>query len=151
MLSILICPFSPQIFVIRASHTALSSSNTASINALCRLSTSGLCWWGWPLNCARFLLLFAPAVGHGQYKRDVTTAVRQLDLVKAHLIAKSPVPENSRPFCPAVSLSLTGLAQWRDVINLDQNNLPVGSLPLRDDLSRPACAGLSRASCAAIA
>ncbi|CCF09272.1 hypothetical protein PANA5342_1879 [Pantoea ananatis LMG 5342] len=26
-------------------------------------------------------LLFAPAVGHGQYKRDVTTAVRQLDLV----------------------------------------------------------------------
>lgn len=26
-------------------------------------------------------LLFTPAVGHGQHKRDVTTTVRQLDLV----------------------------------------------------------------------
>lgn len=88
-------------------------------------------------------LLFAPAVGHGQYKRDVTAAVRQLDLVKAHFIAKCPVPENSRPFCPAVTLSLAGLAQRRDVINSDQNNFPVDSLPLY--------AGFSRASCAAIA
>lgn len=95
------------------------------------------------LSAEQRTLFFAPAVGHGQHKRDVTTVVRQLDLVQAHFIAKSPVPKNCWPFCPAVPLSLTGLAQWRDVINSDQNNFPVDSLPLY--------AGFSRASCAAIA
>lgn len=95
------------------------------------------------LTAEQRTLFFAPAVGHGQHKRDVATAVRQLYLVQAHFIAKCTVPENSRPFCPAVTLSLTGLAQRRDVINSDQNNFPVVSLPLY--------AGFSRASCAAIA